>query len=334
MRGFLLAALAAGLSAGCSSTRPELFVYTWADYLAPDTASTFETEAGVRVTVRHFESGAEMRAALTGGRSGFDVVVASDEDVAVLSRAGLLEPLDPALLPNLKNLHERFRGGTAIAVPYMWGTTGIAVNSEKIPAPVDSWAALWDPKHKPMSMLEDGPEAFAAAMRLDGASILKADDAAIAKAKERLVAQKAHLLPYTSQPREDLVKGTNWLAQCFSGDALQAAQENPAIRFIRPREGATVWVDHLVIPKGVKDRKLAHDFLNYILRAEVSAKIANHVRYANCNEAARAHTDAGVLNNPIAYPPEEELKRCERFQDLDPEVRRKVEDAWAEVRRT
>ncbi len=331
MKWILVAALAA-LAGGCGVSQPELVLYIWEDYLGPDTVGSFERANGCRVVVHHVASGSELRAKLLGGQGGYDVVVPSEEDLAILSGAGVLEAVDAAKLPNLKHLAARFRADARHGVPYMWGTTGIAVNTEKIKAKIDSWGALWDPANKPMSMLEDPIEVFAAALRLEGKSVRTADEAAVVAARDRLAAQKAHLVPYNSQPRGDLAAGTLWLAQCYSGDALQAAKDAP-ISFVIPKEGGTIWVDFMAVPKSAKRKDLAWKFLDHVLDPRVSGAIATTVKYANCNEAAREHTDPSVLSNPIAYPPESDLARCERFRDLDPVRRQRIEDAWAEVRR-
>jgi len=218
------------------------------------------------------------------------------------------------------------------AVPYMWGTTGIAVNTKEIPDPIDSWSALWDPKYKNVTMLNDAREAFAAAFRVEGLKINTSAPGDIDRAKARLIAQKGHLLPYNSQPKDDLVSGRIWLCQCYSGDALQAAGENAAIRYVIPKEGATQWIDFMAIPKAAKNRELAHAFVNYILRDDVSGALSNAVGYANPNDAARAKTDPKILSNPIAWPPAEALARCERLRDIGP-ARDLIEAAWAEVRR-
>jgi len=316
---------------GCgSASQGELVIYVWGDYLPDAVVRAFEKEAGCRVEVKNFTSTDELKEKLLG-HEAYDVVWPSDDILPLLSAAGTLEAIDTSKLSNFKNLGEKWRG-EKYGVPYFWGTTGLCYNTEKIKEPVDSWAALWDPKHKPMSMLEDARECFAAALRLDGRSGNTTDEAALAKAKERLIAQKQHLLPYNSQPRGKLIEGSVWLCQVFNGDALQAARAGAKVHYVIPKEGGTIWVDFMSIPKAAKNKPLAYAFVNYILRADVSASLANDNRYANPNEAAREKTDKDVLTDTIAYPPEEDLKRCERLADIG-KARRAIEDAWAEVQR-
>ncbi len=329
----LAAALIVVALFGCGSKpQPELFICVWADYLPDDTVKAFEKEQNCRLVVAYFSSSDQIKNAVVGGQGGYDLVWPSDDLMPMLVAAGGLEPIDESKLPNLKNLAERWRKDVKYGVPYSWGTTGIAVDTEKIAGKIDSWAALWDPKYKPISMLDDAREAFAAALRLAGKSGNTTEPEAVEAAKKKLIDQKQHLLPYDSSPKTKLLAKGVSLCQCFSGDALQAANEGAKIAYVIPKEGGTLWADFMSIPKGAKNRELAHRFIDYILRPEVAAHITNDKGYATPNEAARAKIDAELLRNPIVFPSDDDLKRCERLTDIG-KARQAIEDGWAEVRR-
>ena len=104
------------------------------------------------------------------------------------------------------------------------------------------------------------------------------------------------------------------------------------IGYVIPKEGGTIWVDNICIPKGAPNRDLAHKFIDYLLRPDVSAAISNAVSYANPNEAAQKLINKEVLENRAANPSEEELKRCSLFKELDPDIKKKLDDAWAQVK--
>lgn len=326
---------------GCSPSKPELHVFNWADYFAPDTLKNFEKEFDCRVVPDYFESAETLRARLEGGKSGFDVVFPSDEVMRAFIAKGLLDKLDPAKLPNLKNIAAKFRGldydpKNEYSVPYMWGTTGLAYNKSKVDPPPDSWGALWDPKYAGhVTMLDDAREAFSAAIWAEGGSPFALTGDAIEKAKKKLGAAKVKA--FDGQPKLRLIKGEAWIAQCYSGDALQAAaadarERSGDIGYVIPREGGTIWVDNICIPKGAPNRDLAHKFIDYLLRAEVSAAISNEVSYANPNEAARKLIDREILENRAANPTDDELKRCSILKELDAETKRKLDDAWAQIK--
>lgn len=331
-------ALALALIAGCSDKEgPTLHVLSWPDYFAADTAAGFEKEFGCKVKLDFIESSEDLKTKLAGGKSGFDVVIPSDEVVADLIAQGLLEKLDPAKLPNLKNLAAAYRGlpydaKNEHSVAYMWGTTGIAYNKEKVVPPPDSWAALWDPKMaNRATLLADKREVFAAAMRLDGTDPKAVTAEAVKKAAKRFEGWKP--AAYESSPKEMLVNGDAWISQCYSGDALQTADDTDGkIGYVIPKEGGTRWVDNLAIAKGAPLNDLAHKFIDYLLRPGVSAAITNERFFGNPNEAAAKEVKAEVTGNRTAYPSEEDQKRLTLLPAVTPEVKKELDAAWAAMR--
>ena len=327
--------------AGCSKkpSQPELHVFNWSEYFAPDTISNFEKEFHCRVVVDYIASPEMLRTKLESVPSGYDVVFPSEDLLPTLIVGEKLERLDPNQLPNGKNIASRFRGFPAdpkneFSVPYMWGTTGIAFNRKQFGPPPDSWAVLWDPKYTPkMTMLDDMREAFVAAMFANGDDPRKPTAEAIDRAKRKLLERKP--LDYDSSPQMKLIVGDTWIAQAYNGDALQAAESEERradLGFVIPKEGATIWIDNMCVAKGAKNRDLAHAFINYLLRPEVSAAISNFKKYANPNEAARPHILKEILGNPVIYPSESDLQRCFPLAELSGDLRKKMEEAWAEIR--
>ena len=111
----------------------------------------FEARHGVKVNVDLYDSNEALLAKLQAGNAGYDVICPSDYSVQVLIAQKLLRPLDHSALPHLRNVDAAFLDrpydpGNVHSVPYFWGTTGIAYDRSKLKAPVDSWAALWDPR--------------------------------------------------------------------------------------------------------------------------------------------------------------------------------------------
>jgi spermidine/putrescine transport system substrate-binding protein len=321
--------------AGCGPAEPELKLLTWPDYFAESTIPAFEKEFRCKVRIDYLDNSETLRTKLEGGASGYDVVMPSDEVVPALASRGLLEKLDPAKLPNLKNLAARWRGlpydpKGELSVPYAFGSTGLAYRKDLLPAAPDSWAALWDPKLAgAVSMLDDGREAVWASMRLDGAPAPTAD--AIAKAAKRFEGWKPRA--WNSGPKELLVNGDVKLAQAYSGDALQAAADSDGkVAFVIPKEGGTLWFDNLCIAKGAAQRELAHAFIDYLLRPEVSAALTNERRFGNPNEAARAKIAKELQENRLVFPADDDLKRLAPLPPLGPDVKKALDAAWAGIR--
>ena len=68
-----------------------------------------------------------------------------------------------------------------------------------------------------------------------------------------------------------------------------------------------------------------------MLDARVAAAIANGTGYSSVNQAARAYIRPDLLNNEAAYPPREDVERCEFVTDLGPAV--SIYDRyWTEIK--
>ena len=157
----LLAVTLAGAVAGVAQAEDKvLHVYNWSDYIAPDTVEKFTKETGIKVVYDVFDSNETLEAKLLAGKSGYDIVVPSNNFLAKQIKAKVYQPLDKSKLPNWKNLDpnllktvEVSDPGNLYAFPYMWGSIGIGYNPEKVKAvlgdnaPVNSWDLLFKPEN-------------------------------------------------------------------------------------------------------------------------------------------------------------------------------------------
>jgi spermidine/putrescine transport system substrate-binding protein len=292
-----------------------LRIFIWEEYIDPEVYRLFEREFGVSIIEDNYGSNEDMRAKLQAGGAVYDLVVPSDYMVMLLRKDDLLLPLELSRIPNLQYLATRFRDppydpGHRFSVPYQWGITGIGYNKSRVSPPPIRWADLFEPtwiapyKNR-ISMLNDMREVIAAALVALGGSPATTDSQQLAKAQALLQRQKPLLAKYDSESFEDsLASGETVLAQGWSGEIAMAQAQNPDIAFVIPAEGTFVFVDNWVIPKGSRQKALAEDFMNFVLRPEISAMIVNHARYASVNEAARPLIKPEILAGPSYYWPE------------------------------
>ncbi len=296
----------------------ELHIYMWSDYIAEDTVPNFEKEFNCKVTVDTYESNEEMIAKLQLGGGGYDLVCPSGYAVTVMGKLGLMEKLTRKYLPNAANIAPIFSKtvfdpSDEHTVPWQWGITGIAYRKDKITTPPDSWAFFLDAAQKgKVTMMDDMRDNIGAWLKYRGKSVNSVDPADLAAAKADAIAAKPNLRAYISAPvKGQLVAGDVFAAQLWNGDTMQAKAENAEIEFAVPKEGAVIWCDSMVIPKGAKNIRAAHEFLNYVLRPDVGAAISNFTGYGSPNSAATAK-----MTTPVAYPTDEQMKTLEYQQDL------------------
>jgi spermidine/putrescine-binding protein len=100
----LAAALMGAMATAVQADDKVLHVYNWSDYIAPDTIAKFEKQTGIKVVYDVFDSNETLEAKLLAGKSGYDIVVPSNNFLAKQIKAGVYQELDKSKLPNWKNL--------------------------------------------------------------------------------------------------------------------------------------------------------------------------------------------------------------------------------------
>jgi spermidine/putrescine-binding protein len=316
-----------------------LNIYIWTNYLPQEVIAGFEQRTGIKVNVDTYDSNEAILEKLQSGVADYDLVVPSDYMMKTLIPEGLVQTLDHARLPNFKNLDPRFLDQqydpkNSHSFPYLWGTTGIGYDREKVKEPVDSWQTLFDERHAGrILMLDDAREAFGAALRLMGKSINERDPATLRKAAGMLKAQKRLVRTYNSSDFANLLAaGDVDVAQGFNGEMAEAvANAQGRLAYVIPKEGGTLWIDNVAIPKGARNLDAAYAFLDYILEPETAAKIVNGVHYAGANQAALPLVAEKIRQDPSIYPPKEVLDRCELIEELG-ETTPLIDELWTEVK--
>jgi len=324
--------------AGCGGGKPRLNVYNWSNYVAQDTISNFETEYGVRVRYATYESNEEMLAKVLSGNSGWDVVFPTHNRIPPMREYGLLARLDHARLANLKNLEPRFQNppwdpGLEYCVPYMWGATGIAYNKSFGAAPA-AWADLWSARLKGrLTMLDDPEEVLGACLLKLRLSYNSTDDASLRRAEHEAIVQKPLLRAYlNAEFRDQLVAGDILVAHSWATTAQQAIDTAPQLGFAYPAEGFPLYGDNAVILRESGRGELAHEFIDYLLRAPVAAAIVRISRTATANGAAQALLPDDLRRNETLFPAADTLRRGQWIGTMPSATQRLRDRLWTEIK--
>jgi putrescine transport system substrate-binding protein len=332
-------------------------VYNWTDYIAPEALAQFENETGITVNYDVFDSNEVLETKLLTGHTGYDVVVPTDYFLERQAKAGVLLPLNPGLLPNLKNLDpavlkqlQVLDPGNRYGVPYTSVITGIGYNIDKVRAalgdvPIDSWSVLFDPKNAAklkacgITLLDQEAEVIFSAkiwLGLDTASE-NLDD--LARAEAMLTAIRPYVRYFhSSQYINDLANGETCIALSWSGDILQArdrareAGRGVRIAFAVPKEGALRSFDMLAIPADAPHPEDAHRFINFLLKADVAAGFTEFRKYPTGNLAADALVPADLRTDPIIYPSADVVARFLPHRAESLAYARYANRAWTRVR--
>lgn len=300
----------------------ELNLFGWSEYVPQPVLDGFTAETGIKVNFETFSSNEELLSKLVAGGGNYDIVQPSDYAAELMIRQGLLAPIDPAQLPNLKNLAPDFRGRPhdpqdRFTVPYMSGTVGIVVNTAKVTTPVKGYRDLFAPKFKDrIVVLNDNREIVSWALDTLGLPINTITAENLAKARP-VVAEWVKLVKVfdSDSPKTALLNGDVDVGIVWSGEAAILWNQDKKFQYVIPAEGAHQFLDVLAIPATSKNRAAAHKFINYILRPEVSKLISDAFPYTNPNAEARKLLDPEALANPASYPPSGGGK-LETFRDI------------------
>ncbi|TCK07425.1 polyamine ABC transporter substrate-binding protein [Marinobacterium mangrovicola] len=355
-RTLLATSVALTVSSTAMAEERTLHIYNWSDYIAQDTIEEFEKETGINVVYDVFDSNKLLEAKLLSGNSGYDIVVPSNIFITKEIKAGIFEELDKDKLPNWKNLNptllkslDGVDPGNKHAFPYLWGTTGIGYNVDKIKEvlgvdEITSWSAVFEPENMEklqecgVSMLDSVVEIYPAVLNYLGENPYPTDTAGIDKAEAALSAVRPYVQYFhSSKYISDLANGNTCVAVGWSGDIIQAqSRANEAgaginIEYAIPEEGALTFFDMMGMPKDAKNKEEAYEFMNYILRGDVIANITNYVAYANPNDAATPMVEEELRNNPGIYPTEETKENLYTYVDLNHKVLRAMNRSWTRI---
>ena len=319
------------------SPEAELFVYNWADYMGEDVVPSFEDKYGVKVTYDFFDNYDTMYAKIGQDGGGYDVTFPTSVDIPALLAQGLVQPLDLSLIPNLANLGAEWKDpgydpGNAHSVPYMWWTTGIAYDTEKVDGELTSWDALWDGTYaKHIAMLDDYREAFAAALFRLGLDPNTTNEADLDKALAELQAQKPLVRTYTTDDIGVLSSGDAWVSHAWGSDVYQVVEERPSVKFFIPTEGGIRGSDTAVLLANATHPIAAQLFLNHLLDAQVSASNTNYIGYMGPNAAAKEFIDPAILADPTVNPDQAVIDTLAELLDLGADVE-KYTSRWETLR--
>lgn len=287
----------------------ELNLFAWSEYVPQTVIDGFTKETGVKVNYESYASNEEMLSKLLAGASKYDLIQPSEYVIEALIKQNALEELDHAKLSNLGNLDPAFTKlafdpGNKYSVPWMSGTVGIVVNTEKVKDPIAGYADVFQSKYKGrLVVLDDGREMVTWALATQGIGPNEITDANIERARPILKQWLPLVKVFDSDsPKTSLENGDTDIGIVWSGEAAILHDKDPKFRFVLPVEGAHQFIDSLAIPKGAPNRDAALLFINYILRPEVSKLISDDFPYTNPNLKARELLEDAQRSNPASYP--------------------------------
>jgi putrescine transport system substrate-binding protein len=238
----------------------------------------------------------------------------------------------------------------AYAIPYVWGTTGIIFNPDKIlaimpDAPVDSLAMIFNPdiaarfRQCGISVLDSWVDILPLISLYLGRRELDADPDSLA----RISATFARIRPFirrinTPGYYDQLARGELCLAIGYSADAMAAerlaAQLHTGVHleYRQPLEGIPMYIDAFAIPSDSRHVGAALEFINFVLRPKVAVELAQTTSFAIANAAAFAQLSPELRNNPMIYPTASARNRLLLDRPFSMEETRLLSRTWLKMK--
>lgn len=312
-----------------------LNIYNWDDYIPDGMIAAFEQEFGIKVNYDTFENNETLHAKLIAGNSGYDIVVPTVGFSKKQLEAGLFQPLDKSKIPNLANLDPTFMKklasideGNRHYVPWAWGFTTVGINRQKVEAalgtsdlPANSWELVFNPEYANklrscgIIFLDSPTEIMPAALHYIGKDPYSNNPDDIRAAGEMLAQIRPNIRLFSSNMIDDIAGGLGCAFVGWSGDINIAADRvreqggQDEIVPLLPSTGGVLFVDVMAIPADARNVENAHLFINFFLRPENAAAMANEMNYPTGNKAALPLINDEIKNNPTIFLDEENMAR-------------------------
>jgi len=348
------ALLLLSMTAGAAPREPALNLYSWVDYFPKSIRDRFQADTGIKVNFTVFDNPDAVETLLSVGHSGYDlVVVNASPHLAREIPHGFFTRLDKAKLPNLQHadvqvmqLLQRTDPGNQYAVPWMWGTTGIMYDRDRIRAslpalPDNPLDLVMQPgiagkfANCGISVLDSWVDVLPLVAHYLGQKDLSAEPVALEAVVKALAAIRPHLRRIASSGYfEQLANGELCLAIGYSGDAMIARRMireghlDRTIEYIFPREVVPLYIDTLAIPVDAPHPDAALTFINYVMRPDISAAVTRDIGFATGNGAAVPLLPPEVRSNPAVFPPPQVRARFLLGRVYTPEETRAFTRAW------
>ena len=353
-----LCGLALAGAAQAADQPRQLRVYNWADYMLPEVPKEFAARTGIQVTWDVFDTNEALEAKLLTGNSGYDLVVPSNTFLDTQIKAGVFQKLDKSMLPNWKNLDPALLNlmtandpDNQYAVPYMYGTTLIGFNPDKVKAalgdnaPVNSWDLIFKEENIAklaqcgVTLLDSPNEILPIVLDYLGLDPNSKNPADYQQAEALLSKIRPHIRYFHSAKyMTDIANGEICVAVGYSGSFYQFANRakeagnGVVVDWRLPKEGAPLWFDSFVIPASSKNVAEAHEFLDNLLDPKVVAPISDFLGYPNPNLAAMQQVGPAIRDNPNLTPTAEARNSLYVLQPLPRNIERIRTRLWTAVR--
>ncbi|WP_420918595.1 polyamine ABC transporter substrate-binding protein [Vibrio aestuarianus] len=299
-----------GFSISMPILSSELNIYLWEDTISPQIISEWSENTETNIHLYHFDNDDERSLLMVKSlQLPFDIVVLDNVSALIYSRLKTFEDLSD--LENRKYNDNKWNQACGShAIPYFWGTVGIAYKKSKVTEAPTKWTDFLDMPDTlkgHVGMLTDTVETLLPALYSQSQSPITDDQAALKNAYQAMLSVNPNILTYEyvlsyvrSHPDSDNLH----MALAYSGDqySLNKYFGGDDWDFVTPNGKPYIWVDCLAINSNSKNKQQAKAFLNYLMLPETAATNAKDIKAATPNLSALKLMPNSYQNDASLFP--------------------------------
>lgn len=299
----------------------ELVIYTWEYYLAPEVKSRFEQETGVHIKEVNYDSDEARNRLLAGGYPPeFDIVSIDSLSLNDPTWRKLFIPMPAAVRTQNPAIDPAFTARCGdLAVPYMWGSLGIAYRRSQVSEPITRWQQLFTPEPGlagRIVMVDDTFDLISVALKAAGFSINTHSEAELQAAYQLLRKQRPFVATY--QLSFAALADSQWgkriaATMVYSGDfnVVRQYSEYDDWVYVAPDEGSPLWLDCMSVLKTSQHQNEAKRFLQFLTRPDIA--LLNGQTMGFTPALKKHYLPEAIQGNSIIYPPAKQLQRSEFY---------------------
>ncbi len=320
----------------------EIRLLTWPDYLPMSVIQAY-TEKTTHEVKLHFYESDETKDLLmhTSRGSNYDIVVTSLFRLQNYSKQGWFDKVSKKSISNLKHLSTKWKKtyeqSNKHCIPYLWGSLGILYRKDHVNFEIKQWHDFFSPPKNfkgKINLLNDSRDIVGMALLSIGHKVNSKKLKHIHKVQQVLTDLQPWLASINAlelSPYSPIISGNISMTMAYNGDALSLMSQSDKLAFTTPSNGTGLRLDCMAIPVAAQNKKLAHDFINYIHQPEVSAKISETLYYATPNKSALTLLPSKLRNNQMIYPKSELVERSDFHKPLSSKAQKTVQTIYSQL---
>jgi len=320
--------------------------FTWAGYDVPEFRGAYIEEHGAGPQYSFYENTEE---ALLKIQQGFAVDVAHPclPDIGRWRDAGIMEPIDPARIPEWENIIPALRENSSVLVdgqywmaPWEWGPSSLIYRTDRVELPEgETYRVMLDERYKGrISFMDTADDMALLAALLGGVddfyAMSEEEYATVEQKMTELVAQARFVWSDPTSAEQAMANDEIDMFWGWPNSWISLKSQGLPVGFmLQPKEGVVTWLCGFAIMKDrPHDIELAYDLINASMAPESGKNLIEMYGYGHSNlrtleiVSPEKLAELGLDSDVAAY-----LENSNLLRERGPEMQQRLVRMWNQV---